>query len=78
MIDSLPQRAGWNVLELFCGIGGCAAALPRQDQVLAAIDINQIALTVYRHNFPHPATARSIESITPEQFAAWQADLWWM
>ena len=54
-----------RVAELFCGIGGCASAcrqvnasvLPLSPllQVVAAVDIDQSAGTVYRRNFLHDA-----------------------
>ncbi|MCG8462787.1 MAG: DNA cytosine methyltransferase [Holophagales bacterium] len=38
------------------------------------VDINTIALEVYRHNFGHPAAAKLVESLTPEEL---EAELWW-
>lgn len=72
-----------RVLELFCGIGGCAAALaqlaPGRHRVVAAIDVSPLALGVYRHNFPsHPTLARGLQSVTTEDLAAFAADLWWL
>ena len=43
-----------RVLELYSGIGGCSAALPPGTEVVAALDINEAALEVYRWNYPHP------------------------
>ena len=66
-------------LELFCGLGGCAAALDGRAEVVAAVDISELAVSVYRHNFPeHPVEIRAIGALTPERFRAWNADLWWM
>ncbi len=71
-----------RVLELYCGIGGLAAALePAADvaEVVAAVDVNQRALDVYRYNFPaHPVLAAAVESIAAERWQSWDADLWWM
>jgi len=67
-----------RVLELFAGIGGCAAALAGQADVVAAIDIHGQALDVYSQNFPHPTCRRTIESIPDAEFARWFADLWWL
>ncbi len=67
-----------RVLELFCGIGGCAAALGDHADVVAAVDINQVALSVYRHNFPHPVRNRAIESLPAQVYRECAADLWWM
>lgn len=67
-----------RVLELFCGIGGFAAALGDAGEIATAVDIDQVALSVYRHNFPHVAQAHTIESLPAEWFAEQNADLWWM
>ena len=72
------DRPPLRVLELFCGIGGCAAALPAQAQVVAAVDIDRRALAVYGHNFPHPRWCRAIESLRVAEVAALGADLWWL
>ena len=47
-----------RVLELFSGIGGMHYALKTacpgdRSEVLAAVDISEVANEVYRHNFPH-------------------------
>jgi len=68
-----------RVLELFAGIGGCAAALRgAAAEVVAAVDINRSALEVYRHNFSHPIETCTIESLSASWFDNWQADLWWL
>ena len=67
-----------TVLELFCGIGGCAAALGDRAVVVAAIDQHRGALDAYACNFSHPVVPRAIESIPRQQWRAWGADLWWM
>jgi len=68
-----------KVLEWHCGIGGASAALGSGVDVIAAVDININAISVYRQNFPsHRAIIKNIESLTPEQVAAWgSADFWW-
>ncbi len=70
----------FRLLELYCGIGGCAAALGDTSaaRVVAAVDVNRVALSVYRHNFPHPARASLVESVPADQLRQWDADLWWM
>jgi DNA (cytosine-5)-methyltransferase 1 len=67
-----------RVLELFCGIGGCAAALGPRAHVVAAIDINRTALDIYARNFPHMTVARTIESIPCADYRAWASELWWL
>ncbi len=46
--------------------------------MVAAIDVNRVALGVYRHNFPHPTHAALVESVPVDQLRQWNADLWWM
>jgi len=68
-----------RVLELFCGIGGCAAALAGRARVTAAVDVSRVALEVYARNFPgHPTAARTLESIGAADLRRWRAELWWM
>lgn len=69
-----------RALELFCGIGGFAAAVAGTNvRVVGALDQNRDVLEVYRLNFPgHAATQKDLERITAEELAAYEADLWWM
>ena len=67
-------------LELYCGIGGFAVAAEALTwQVAQAVDINQHAIDVYRHNFPHHSTIiGAVDSLPPERLQSVDADLWWM
>ena len=77
-----------RVLELYCGIGGAAAALAGRASagrasagrasVIAAVDIHRGALAVYRHNFDHPTHVATIESLDAARLERWDADLWWL
>jgi site-specific DNA-cytosine methylase len=67
-----------RVLELFCGIGGVAAALGDRAQVVAAVDQNRRALGVYAANFFHPTFPLIVDSIPDRTFRGWDADLWWL
>ena len=67
-----------RVLELYCGIGGCSAALPRGVDVVAAIDINTAALEVYRRNFPHLALPVNLDFVSSDDLDRSAADLWWL
>ncbi len=69
-----PLRA----LELFCGIGGAAAAMGTRADIVAAVDINQLALSAYRGQFSHPARSLTIEGIPAAMYRDWRADLWWL
>jgi site-specific DNA-cytosine methylase len=70
----MPRR----VLELFCGIGGLAAALPEGVEVAAALDVSELALSVYRANLDHRAHACAIESLSDEDPRLAEADVWWL
>lgn len=73
----MPHRL--RVLELFCGIGGCAAAVGDRVHIVAAVDINSIALAVHRLNFPSPPLhVRTIESLPAAWYRDREADLWWL
>lgn len=67
-----------RVLELYCGIGGCAAALGNGAEIVAAVDIHLGALAVYRHNFSHTTVAATLDALPADRLAAWGADLWWL
>lgn len=68
-----------RVLELFCGIGGGAVALGERAEIVAAVDINQIALSVYRNNLQGvPVHVRTIESLPARWYREQAADLWWL
>jgi len=66
------------VVELFCGIGGCAAALGGRAEVVAAVDQSRMALDVYAHNFAHPVLPLAIETIPSSRWRAWADAAWWM
>ncbi len=69
-----------RALELYCGIGGFAAAVENMDvRVVGALDQDAGALEVYRMNFGgHAARKMDLERITADELAAYCADLWWM
>ena len=74
--DAMTIRA----LELFCGIGGFAAAIAGWDmQVVGALDQDAAALSVYRRNFPeHPVRAVDLERVGAWELTTPGADLWWL
>ena len=65
-----------RVLELFSGIGGCAAAVAGRADVVAAVDHDAFASEVYASWWEHPVRrwnlAGGLRGGLPE------ADLWWM
>lgn len=67
-----------RVLELYCGLGGCAVALGARAQIVAAVDIHRPALAVYARNLGHPTVTRTLESIPRAVWRQWEADLWWL
>lgn len=72
-----------RVLELFSGIGGCAAALQPActagvAEVVAAVEISPLGQLAYTANFSHPVSGDNLEFLARERLEAWQADLWWL
>jgi site-specific DNA-cytosine methylase len=69
-----------RALELFCGIGGFAAATAGTKlRVAGAIDQSPAALDVYRLNFPgHDAWQLNLENVTADELAVFGADFWWL
>jgi DNA (cytosine-5)-methyltransferase 1 len=67
-----------RLVELYCGIGGCAAAVAGTAEVVAALDVNRVALGVYRANFTHPAAVCALESIRDDDPRLRRADVWWL
>jgi len=69
-----------TALELFCGIGGFAAAAAGNSiRVVGALDQSEVALAVYRLNFPgHDARQSDLEKIAVAELEGFGADLWWL
>ncbi len=69
-----------RALELFCGIGGFAAAAAGTNiRVAGAVDQSPMALDVYRLNFPgHDVCQLNLENVTAEELKIFGADFWWL
>ncbi len=69
-----------RALELFCGIGGFAAASAGTNiRVAGAVDQSPAALEVYRLNFPgHDAWQLNLENVTADELQVFGADFWWL
>jgi site-specific DNA-cytosine methylase len=68
-----------RALELFCGIGGFTAAADRHGiEVVRALDASQHVIAFFRHNWDAPAKQANILQLGADDFAAFEADLWWM
>lgn len=68
-----------RALELFCGIGGFAAAITSHAQIVGAIDLGAHVLQVYAHNFPsHPRRQANLEHLDLDEYRSFEADLFWM
>jgi DNA (cytosine-5)-methyltransferase 1 len=67
-----------KALELFCGIGGFAAAvLGSGVQIVGVLDHDPTAIATHRLNFPEQgALKKDLERITAVELAAYGADLW--
>lgn len=64
-------------IEFFAGIGGFAACCDVHE-IVAAVDIDQVAKQVYEANFPHPYFNVSLESVDVEWLAAFGGNAWWL
>lgn len=80
MADNPPNmRTRVRCLELYSGIGGFAVSARSLGwEVVRAIDINQLAASVYRLNFDHQPQIRTIESLPSAVIEEMCPDLWWM
>ncbi len=69
-----------RALELFCGIGGFAAAVAGSGvEIVGALDQDETALQVYRLNFPdHDAQRLDLEKIDRVGIASFKAEFWWL
>lgn len=69
-----------NAVDFFCGIGGFSVAVRGSNvRVIAAIDQSQVALEVYRLNFPHHRVYQwNLETVKPEKIATLGAPFWWL
>ncbi len=78
--DETATTGTIRALELFCGIGGFAAAVAGWNvQVVGALDQSAEALAVYRSNFPeHPAKQVDLERVSAWELTNFSADLWWL
>ncbi|VEL18875.1 unnamed protein product [Protopolystoma xenopodis] len=71
-----------KVFELYSGIGGIHYALRRSKisyEVILAIDINDTATKVYKHNFSHTRVVnREIQNLSAQECDKLFCDLWTM
>jgi DNA (cytosine-5)-methyltransferase 1 len=75
----IPCTTTVRALELFCGIGGFAAAAAGSNlRVVGALDQDPMALATYRLNFPHHGARR----VDLERVGGWELtggiDFWWL
>ena len=69
-----------RALELYCGIGGFAAAAAGFNlRIVGAFDQSALALETYRLNFPdHPILQADLERISSWELTSPAADIWWL
>jgi len=69
-----------RILELFCGIGGLAAAVSGTGaRVVCAMDHDLGVLATYRCNYPeHQAVRGDLSRVSNWELATHAADLWWL
>lgn len=65
-------------LELYCGIGGFAAAMRGRVEVVAALDASSHAIQVYNANHDSVAKQVNLMAVSAESLARHEADIWWM
>ena len=77
--DTVPAKA-LRTLELFCGIGGFAAAAAGTNlRIAGALDQDATALATYRLNFPDHASRRvDLERISGWELTGGGIDFWWL
>ncbi|CAO3615574.1 unnamed protein product [Mucor fragilis] len=66
-------------LEFFSGIGGLHYALNIAQvnaQVVEAFDVNEIANKVYKHNFKHTPSKKTIDRLTVKDIDRYKATCW--
>lgn len=68
----------WRAIELFCGVGGFAAATQGSMNVVGAFDISSHVLDVYARTFGHLTHQVNIEVIKAKRLQQLDADFWWM
>lgn len=76
-----PMTGGvLRAIELFCGIGGFAAATAGSNlKVVAAMDQDTAAIDTYRLNFPgHPVRRVDLAKVAAWDLTAGGVDFWWM
>jgi site-specific DNA-cytosine methylase len=67
-----------RTIEFFSGIGGWRHALKGRGQPVSALDISEVANSVYRHNFGDSPIAREIAAIPASEIIAMNGDTWLM
>ncbi len=73
-VSADPAAPAFTVLELFSGLGGCAAAVAGRAEVVAAVDTSELAAAAYRANWPHPMWTKNL---AVRRLVLPTADLWW-
>lgn len=84
--EARTRTARPKALEFFAGIGGFSQATHGVIDVRAAFDLSSHTLQVMAHNLSSeldeeakPALIqRDVSTFTPEEFAAYDAQIWWM
>ncbi|RNC71746.1 MAG: DNA methyltransferase [Desulfuromonadales bacterium] len=80
LVNANGSTAPLRALELFCGIGGFAAAVAGTNvRVVGAFDQDPAALATYRLNFPdHGARPVDLERVSAWELTAGGIDFWWL
>eukprot|EP00118_Oscarella_pearsei_P012289 m.89609 g.89609 ORF g.89609 m.89609 type:complete len:201 (+) comp36611_c0_seq12:49-651(+) len=82
MQEQEQKPCALRVVEFYSGIGGMHFALEESGlshEVVACLEINDVANAVYRHNFPGtPIMQRNIESLSVGEISKLNADVFLM
>ena len=67
-----------RAIELFAGIGGFAASVSEDVEVVCSIDVSSHVLQVIERTWGHHTSQKKIETLSAETLAGFGADFWWM
>ncbi|ELP85927.1 methyltransferase, putative [Entamoeba invadens IP1] len=79
---STETKPDLRILEFFSGIGGLRASLERSkvhtNTTFCAIDINEIANTIYEGNYKEKVVVKNLDTVSVEWIEEKRANVWFM
>ena len=67
-----------RAIELFCGIGGFAAAARERVQIVSALDVSPHVLHEYARHFGDHARQVNLETVHERVITGAEASMWWL